>query len=42
MVAIMTSAKLASPGLPKIKVMASWFLSMTSSKEFYYVTQIIL
>ena len=43
MVAIlMTSTKLATPVVLKIKVMTSQFLSMTSPTKFNHVTQIIL
>ena len=39
---LMMSAKMATLGLLKKKVMTSWFLSMTSSTQIYHVTQIIL
>ena len=44
---LMMLAKMATLGLLKktyfkIKIMTSYFLSMTLSKKFYHVTQIIL
>ena len=39
---LMMSAKMATPGLLKLKVITSYILSMTSSTKFCHMTQIIL
>ena len=39
---LMMSAKMAAPGLLKIKVITSYILSMTSPTKFCQMTQIIL